>query len=453
MVRREVERAEVVPVVLDFRAIGDVIAEPRKDRADAIERARDRVQSAAIAVAAGQRDVDAFGDEARRGFGAVEFVLARGKRVGDALLRQIDLGATLLALVGRERAELSSAVSVPDLPSTATRRSSSAAVVVAAAMSASADAASCSMSLMPCFCRRRIAPTRNFREKFLTSRQRWIAVTAMTAGQQKREACALPFFVSTQRRSGRHATANTSGSRLAAEGSLRLLRQRAERGDVVDGDVREHLAVERDAGLEQAVDETAVGQAELARARVDADDPQTAEIALLLLAADVGVLVRLGDGLLGDAENLATRVVVTLGLAEDLLVTTVGDDAAFDSCHGSFSLRVRHHAGDATGVFFPHMVGGAQVALTLGRLLRQDVALEGVAALELAGGRLAEPLGSGPVGFHLWHGVSLFVFVTGSSGGLATLSVLLVPACLIRIPGSAPVLHVPFRSSSNAKIS
>jgi hypothetical protein len=74
-----------VPVVLDFRAIGDVIAEPREDRADAIERARDRVQSAAIAVAAGQRDVDAFGDEARRGFGAVEFVLARGKRVGDAL--------------------------------------------------------------------------------------------------------------------------------------------------------------------------------------------------------------------------------------------------------------------------------------------------------------------------------------------------------------------------------
>jgi hypothetical protein len=52
--------------------------------------------------------------------------------------------------------------------------------------------------------------------------------------------------------------------------------------------------------------------------RVDADDPQRAEMALLLLAADVGVLQRLGDGLLGDAEDLAAGVVIALRTRNDL---------------------------------------------------------------------------------------------------------------------------------------
>ena len=42
-------------------------------------------------------------------------------------------------------------------------------------------------------------------------------------------------------------------------------------------------------------------------------------MALLLLAADVGVLLRLGDRLLGDAEDLAAGVVVTLRGLQDLL--------------------------------------------------------------------------------------------------------------------------------------
>src|SRR4051812_42290190 len=70
---------------------------------------------------------------------------------------------------------------------------------------------------------------------------------------------------------------------------LRLVGQRAKRLDVVHGDVGEHLAVDRDAGLPEAVHQAAVAHAVLASGRVDAHDPERAEIALLLLAADVGV--------------------------------------------------------------------------------------------------------------------------------------------------------------------
>ena len=40
MVRREVQRLEVVPVVLDLRAVGELVAEPAEDVGDALQRAR-----------------------------------------------------------------------------------------------------------------------------------------------------------------------------------------------------------------------------------------------------------------------------------------------------------------------------------------------------------------------------------------------------------------------------
>src|SRR5690606_39049224 len=129
------------------------------------------------------------------------------------------------------------------------------------------------------------------------------------------------------------------GQGLRCERALRLLGQRGKPGRVVHGDVRQHLAVQGDAGLGQAVHEAAVAQAVHARGGVDAGDPQRTEVALLLLAADVGVLQGLGDGLLGNAEDLAARVVVTRGLLEDLLVTAARLNATLDSCHGSVLLR------------------------------------------------------------------------------------------------------------------
>ena len=104
---------------------------------------------------------------------------------------------------------------------------------------------------------------------------------------------------------------------------------------VVHGDVCQHLAVQGDASLQHAVHETAVAQAIDAGSRIDAGDPQRTEVALLLLTTDVCVLTSLDDVLLGDAEDLATGVVVALRAAENLLVTAACLHTTFDSCHCS----------------------------------------------------------------------------------------------------------------------
>src|SRR5690606_6652199 len=100
------------------------------------------------------------------------------------------------------------------------------------------------------------------------------------------------------------------------------------------------------------------------------------------------------------------------------------------------SLKIRQHALDAACVLGTNVVGAAQVALALGGLLREDVALEGVAGLELAGGGLAEPLGRRPVGLDLGHGDVLSVLSTDTSGGFPHF-----PSCLNRLYG------LPLRAS------
>src|SRR5690242_1872341 len=171
------------------------------------------------------------------------------------------------------------------------------------------------------------------------------------------------------------------------------------------GDISQDLAVDGDAGLAQPIDQTAVGQPEHARGSVDAHDPQCTELALALLAADIGVLTGLDDGLVGNAEDLAAGVVVALGAADDFLVTTTGGDATLYTSHGrSPALEVRQHASHTLGVARLDVVGGTETALTLGRLLGQDVRLERVACLELAGSGLAKTLRRRPVGLDLGHG-------------------------------------------------
>ena len=85
--------------------------------------------------------------------------------------------------------------------------------------------------------------------------------------------------------------------------------------------------------LLEPVDEPAVVQAERAHRRVEPLDPQRAEGALSALAVAVGVLVRLLDRLLGDADGVLAPAVIALGGLEDLLVLGVSGDAALDACH------------------------------------------------------------------------------------------------------------------------
>src|SRR3546814_19563588 len=102
-------------------------------------------------------------------------------------------------------------------------------------------------------------------------------------GKDLRPSPCVYCTVSGSRHGGSHKTS------LRRERALCLFRQRGKAGRVVHGDVRQHLAVEGDAGLPQAVHETAVADAVGAGRRVAAGDPQRTEIALLLFSAAVAI--------------------------------------------------------------------------------------------------------------------------------------------------------------------
>ncbi len=99
MVLRRVQRGEVEPVVLDLGTVGDVEAHRAEDRLDALHRARDRVQAAGAALAAGQRDVQRLGLELLVEFRVRQRLAARGQRGLDALLELVDLRAAGLLLL------------------------------------------------------------------------------------------------------------------------------------------------------------------------------------------------------------------------------------------------------------------------------------------------------------------------------------------------------------------
>src|SRR5690606_15890034 len=85
--------------------------------------------------------------------------------------------------------------------------------------------------------------------------------------------------------------------------------------------------------------ETGIGQAVLADGGVDALHPEGAEVTLARLAVAIGVLHRLLDRLLGDADGVLAAAVKTLGGFQDLLVLCVGGDASLDACHVVISLK------------------------------------------------------------------------------------------------------------------
>ena len=120
------------------------------------------------------------------------------------------------------------------------------------------------------------------------------------------------------------------GMTLCRQRGLGLLDDRLEGGRLADREVGQHLAVDRDPGLVEAVDESAVGEAEAAHRRVEALDPQGAERALAPLAVAERVLVRLLDRLLGDADRVLASAVIAFGGLQDLLVLGMRGDAAFD---------------------------------------------------------------------------------------------------------------------------
>src|SRR5487761_202536 len=87
MVRREIERLEVVEIVLDLRTRGDLEARAAEDLLHAQPRQSDRMQPAALLAAARQGDIDTAGG-----------VLALDLRARQCLAPRLDGG--LHALLG-----------------------------------------------------------------------------------------------------------------------------------------------------------------------------------------------------------------------------------------------------------------------------------------------------------------------------------------------------------------
>src|SRR4029077_17443424 len=99
--------------------------------------------------------------------------------------------------------------------------------------------------------------------------------------------------------------------------------------------IRQHLAIDLDGRLLQAVHERRVGHPVLAHGGVDPRDPQGAKLALALLAVAVRILLRLHHRLFGDVEDVSAAAAESLGLADDFLVLGVCGYAAFYSWHGN----------------------------------------------------------------------------------------------------------------------
>src|SRR5262249_43831226 len=108
---------------------------------------------------------------------------------------------------------------------------------------------------------------------------------------------------------------------LSPEASLGLARNLGECGLVDYREVGQDFAIELDRGLLEPAHEHRVAHPAFARGRVDARDPQRAELALAHAPVAVGVLAGLHHGLFGYTEDVLAAAAKPLGLIEDLLVT------------------------------------------------------------------------------------------------------------------------------------
>ena len=88
---------------------------------------------------------------------------------------------------------------------------------------------------------------------------------------------------------------------------------------MVHGKVSEDLAVEFDARFGQLPHEGAVRHAVQTGTRVDALDPQAAELALAEFPSDVCVLETFLDGVFRNRPNILAGTVVPFGHFQDLL--------------------------------------------------------------------------------------------------------------------------------------
>ena len=101
----------------------------------------------------------------------------------------------------------------------------------------------------------------------------------------------------------------------------------------MDGQLGKQLAVQVDAGLLQTVHELRiVGAVELAGCG-NTGNPQAAEISLFLLAADIGIVAGLHDGLFGHLKALALRAEIAFRHLQGLFSYFAGHHSSFYTSH------------------------------------------------------------------------------------------------------------------------
>src|ERR1700676_489640 len=128
-------------------------------------------------------------------------------------------------------------------------------------------------------------------------------------------------------------TERESATALGREACLGFLCDGRKGRHVMYRKIGEHLAIDGEARLAQPVDQRAIGHPAQTRRRVDASDPQRAELTLLFAPSAIGVLTGLDDRLLGGAEDFAPGIEIALCFLENFLVPSARDDTAFNSCH------------------------------------------------------------------------------------------------------------------------
>jgi hypothetical protein len=114
---------------------------------------------------------------------------------------------------------------------------------------------------------------------------------------------------------------------------FRRLDESREGVGVTRGKIGERLAVQFYSGLSQAGHESAIGNVVQARGGIDADDPETPVVALLLASPNVRKPSGSIDGLLGRSVELAFRQEKALGEVKYLLAPLTALASTFDSRH------------------------------------------------------------------------------------------------------------------------
>jgi len=102
---RDVERGEIVPVVLDLRACGDGEAHVRKDFRQFVHHLADRVDRPARRLGRGQRQVHGFGGKAGIQRGAFQRTLALCQGIGNPFTQGVDQRAGALPFFGGHPAQ------------------------------------------------------------------------------------------------------------------------------------------------------------------------------------------------------------------------------------------------------------------------------------------------------------------------------------------------------------